>query len=158
LMVDTFSKFSKRKITSRPFPRIPYQTSMLKYGNDKPDLRNPIEIEDVSAIFGETDFKAFRSTVEQGGIVRAIPVKGCAPRRRTWVSNGVDQATSSGSKGRAYLGWADDGVKGPIGKFLKPEHLDALRQKCKVNAGDAVFFVADKKDVAPKLAGLMRTK
>ena len=158
LLTGIFGEFSKKLHTPAPFPRITYDDSMLKYGNDKPDLRNPICIEDVSQIFATTEFKAFRAAVEGGDVVRAIPTKGTATKARSFFDKMVDHATSIGSKGLAYLIWNDEGVKGPIAKFLKPEQLEELRQRCHVGPGDAVFFVCDKPLVAPKLAGLLRTK
>jgi aspartyl-tRNA synthetase len=158
LLTGIFGEFSTKLHTPAPFPRITYDDSMLKYGNDKPDLRNPICIEDVSKVFAKTEFKAFRAAVEGGDVVRAIPTKGTATKSRSFFDKMVDHATQIGSKGLAYLVWNDEGVKGPIAKFLKPEQLEELRQTCKVGPGDAVFFVCDKPLVAPKLAGLLRTK
>jgi aspartyl-tRNA synthetase len=158
LMTDVFSRFSGKTLTVKPFPRIPYDVSMLKYGNDKPDLRNPLEIVDVSPIFAGSEFKAFRSVVEAGGVVRAIAVKNAGSKPRSWFDKLVDHATSIGAKGLAYLVWQEDGVKGPISKFLSSEQMTSLQKLMTVGKSDAVFFVADTKAVAPKLAGLMRTK
>ncbi len=158
LLTEIFGEFSKRKVSTAPFVRIPYDESMLKYGNDKPDLRNPLVIQDVSKIFAETDFKAFRSAVEAGAVVRAIPVKGIAGKPRSFFDKLVDHATSIGSKGLAYLTWSEEGVKGPIAKFIKPEQLEHLKKTLGLGAGDVAFFICDKAAVASKLAGLIRTK
>jgi aspartyl-tRNA synthetase len=158
LLTGVFGEFSNKKHTPAPFPRISFDTAMLKYGSDKPDLRNPLEIRDVSSFFAETEFKAFKTAVAGGDVVRAIAVPQIASKPRSFYDKLVDHATSIGSKGLAYLVWSEDGVKGPIGKFIKPEQMDALKKLCHVNTGDAVFFICDKELVAAKLAGLLRTK
>ena len=158
LLTGVFGEFSAKKHTPAPFPRISYATSMLKYGNDKPDLRNPLVIQDVSSFFAETEFKAFKTAVANGDVVRAIPVPQIASKPRSFYDKLVDHATSLGAKGLAYLVWADDGVKGPIGKFIKPEQLEDLKSRCNVKTGDAVFFMCDKEPVAAKISGLLRTK
>ena len=158
LLTGVYGEFSAKKHTPAPFPRISYATSMLKYGNDKPDLRNPLVIQDVSSFFAETEFKAFKAAVANGDVVRAIPVPQIASKPRSFYDKLVDHATSLGAKGLAYLVWADDGVKGPIGKFIKPEQLEDLKSRCNVKTGDAVFFMCDKEPVAAKISGLLRTK
>ncbi len=153
-----FVEFAKKKVDATPFRRITYADSMLKYGNDKPDLRIPIEIRDVGALFAESEFVAFKSAVAAGAVVRAIPVKNVADKPRSFFDKLVEYAQSVGSKGLAYLVWNGETVKGPLFKFLKPEQLEALRQKCEVGPGDAIFFVCDKADLAAKIAGLLRVK
>lgn len=158
LLTDVFSRFSDKTVTTRSWPRIAYDEAILRYGTDKPDLRNPLQIEDVSNVFAESDFKAFRSAIEAGAVVRAIAVPGAAAKARSWFDKLVDHAQTIGSKGLAYLVWSDEGVKGPIAKFLKPSQLESLQTRCKASPGDAIFFLCDKAQVASKLAGLMRTK
>jgi aspartyl-tRNA synthetase len=153
-----FVEFAKKKVDPTPFVRITYADSMLKYGNDKPDLRIPIEIRDVGALFAESEFAAFKTAVAAGAVVRAIPVKNVADKPRSFFDKLVEYAQSVGSKGLAYLVWNGETVKGPLFKFLKPEQLEALRVKCDVGPGDAVFFVCDKPDAAAKIAGLLRVK
>jgi aspartyl-tRNA synthetase len=155
----TFAEFAgKRKVDDLPFRRITYADSMLKYGNDKPDLRIPIEIREVGPLFAASEFQAFKSAVAQGAVVRAIPVKAVADKPRSFFDKLVEFAQGIGSKGLAYLVWNADQVKGPLAKFLKPEQLQALADQCGVGVGDAVFFVCDKKDAAAKLAGQIRVK
>ncbi|HLP42416.1 MAG TPA: aspartate--tRNA ligase [Fibrobacteria bacterium] len=155
----TFVEFARnRKVDDLPFRRITFADAMLKYGSDKPDLRIPIEIREVGPLFAESEFQAFKAAVAQGAVVRAIPVKKVADKPRSFFDKLVEFAQGIGSKGLAYLVWNPDQVKGPLAKFLKPEQLEALRQQCDVNVGDAVFFVCDKKDVAAKLAGQIRVK
>ncbi|MDB5105688.1 MAG: aspS [Fibrobacteres bacterium] len=157
----TFVEFSKKKVDGIPFQRITYADSMLKYGSDKPDLRIPIEIRDVSALFAESGFQAFKAGVAAGMVVRAVPVKSIADKPRSFFDKLVEFAQSIGSKGLAYLVWTGDAatpVKGPLAKFLTPEQLESLRTQCGVNVGDAIFFICDKKDVAAKIAGELRKK
>ena len=105
LFVHIFKKFSNKKITEAPFQRIPYNEAMLRYGSDKPDLRNPLEIIDVSSIFANSGFKAFSGTVKKGGVVRAIKVPGLAGKPRSFFDNMIKYAQSVGSKGLAYIVW-----------------------------------------------------
>ena len=157
----TFVEFAKKQVDDIPFKRITYADSMLKYGSDKPDLRIPIEIRDVSALFAESGFQAFKSAVAAGSVVRAIPVQKIADKPRSFFDKLVEFAQSVGSKGLAYLVWTGDAaapVKGPLAKFLTPEQVASLSSQCGVQAGDAVFFVCDKKDVAAKIAGEIRKK
>jgi len=158
VMHGIFTEFSNKTIDALPFQRIPYRESMLKYGSDKPDLRIPIEISDVSDVFADSDFNAFRSVVGKGGVVRAIPVKGIANRPRSFFDKMVAFAQSVGSKGLAYLVWEEAGIKGPIAKFLKPESIAAIAGRTGAGNGDAVFFVSDMPGPASKIAGEVRVQ
>jgi aspartyl-tRNA synthetase len=153
-----FTEFSTWKADDLPFRRIPFREALLKYGTDKPDLRIPIEIRDVSAVFRDSGFKAFAGAVQGGAVVRAIPVQGVSGQPRSFFDKMVDYAQSIGSKGLAYLVYGEEGAKGPIAKFLAPENLEALRVQCEVGKGDAVFFVCDQEAVAAKLSGQVRVK
>jgi len=153
-----FEEFSDWETDAAPFKRIPYREAMLKYGSDKPDLRIPIEIRDVSDVFAESEFNAFRTVVGKGGVVRAIPVKAIADKPRSFFDKLVEFAQSVGSKGLAYLVWEEGNVKGPIAKFLKPEDMEAIATRCDVEVGDVVFFVSDKADRANSIAGEVRLK
>lgn len=158
LMVGLFGEFSSRETTPAPFPRIPYSEAMLKYGTDKPDLRNPLEIQEVGELFAKSTFKAFRSVVEKGGVVRAIPVKGIAGQPRSFFDRMVEFAQSLGSQGLAYLVWGDQAVKGPLMKFLTEEQLDRLAKQCGAETGDVVFFVCNMPAEANRIAGEIRTR
>jgi aspartyl-tRNA synthetase len=158
MLVAVFKEHSNRKLNAEIFPRITYDDSMLKYGNDKPDLRNPLEIKDVSKIFAESEFKAFKSTVDAGGVVRAIRAPAVSAKPRSFFDKLGEYAQTLGSKGLAYLIWSDDGIKGPIAKFLSPEQLEKIKSQCGVANGDAVFFISDKALPAAKIAGYVRTK
>ncbi len=155
-----FDEFSKgRKVTKPPFPRIAFDDAMLKYGSDKPDLRNPIVIADVGEVFAGSDFKVFAGIVAGGGVVRAIPAPKTADRPRSFFDKMNAWAQSEGAPGLGYIVFEGDTAKGPIAKFLNDERLAKLKALAGVGAGDAVFFVADKKKLAAaKLAGAARKK
>ena len=151
-----FHEFSSRRITDTPFPRIPYREAMLKYGTDKPDLRIPIEMLDVSAVFKDSGFNAFRQVVAQGGIVRAIPVPGIESRPRSFFDRMVAYAQSLGSQGLAYLTWSGAAVKGPIAKFLSKQHLADLTRLCGAETGHVVFFVCNMPAETDRISAAVR--
>jgi aspartyl-tRNA synthetase len=156
-----FEEFAAgREVSQAPFIRIPYDDALLKYGSDKPDLRNPILIADASDVFDRADvaFKAFKDKV-----VRAIPAPGAATQPRSFFDKLNDWARKEmGAAGLGYIVFENEGGKlsgkGPIAKFLSPEALTALATKAGVKAGDALFFAADKKDRAAALAGAARLR
>jgi len=153
-----FSEFANgRECGPSTFPHITYQDSMLKYGNDKPDLRNPIVIADVSDVFARDDvaFKAFKSKT-----VRAIPAPGAASQPRSFFDKIDGWAKSEmGAAGLGYIVLEGEGGKGPIAKFLPQAALEALVATCGLKPGDAVFFSADAKaERAAVLAGHTRTR
>ena len=145
-------------VTPSPFPRIPFAETMLKYGTDKPDLRNPVIICDVSELFRGSDFKVFASVVAGGGVVRAIPATGAARQPRSWFDRLNDWARDEGAPGLGYVVFDDGEAKGPIAKFISQEALAGLRSSAGVGDGDAVFFAAGKAGEAAHLAGLARTR
>jgi len=153
----TFEHFSKKSFNHPPFPRIPYKTSMLKYGTDKPDLRIPIEMRDVTEIFKNSGLNAFRSMIEQGAAVRAIPVKAIAAKPRSFFDKLTEKAKTLGAKGLAYLVWADDAVKGPIAKFLTPDQLNMIARDCDIGKGDVVFFICERQPDLNRLAAEIRS-
>lgn len=154
-----FEEFNNgRDVTPYPFPRISFDESMLKYGNDKPDLRNPIEIRDVSEIFAGSDFAVFSNLVAQGAVVRAIPAPGAATQARSFFDKLNDWARGLGMPGLGYITFAEGTAKGPIAKFLDEPRLEKLKAMADLNEGDSVFFVCDKPKAAAKNAGLARTK
>ena len=153
-----FSEFSKWQVDAAPFRRITHADAMVKYGSDKPDLRIPIEIRDVSDFFRASKFNAFRVGVENGAVVRAIPVKKIADKPRSFFDKLGEYAQANGAKGLAYLVWAGGQVKGPIVKFLSPEELQTLAAQCGVGDGDVVFFICDAPALASRLSGDLRLK
>lgn len=154
-----FTEFAdNRSVTPYPFPRISYENSMLKYGNDKPDLRNPIEICDVSSVFLGSDFGIFSKAVESGSVVRAIPAPGAGAQARSFFDKLNDWARDLGMPGLGYITFADGAAKGPIAKFLNEDRLAQLKAQANLKEGDSVFFVCDKIRKAEKNAGFARTK
>jgi aspartyl-tRNA synthetase len=156
-----FEEFGgSKKVTAPPFPRITYENALLKYGSDKPDLRNPLIIAELGEVFRGSDFAVFSKLLEKGGVVRGIPATGAASRPRSFFDKLNDWARGEGAPGLGYIVFGEDGeAKGPIAKFLDAPRLERLRALSGVGNGDAVFFVADAKAAAAaKLAGLARTR
>ena len=158
VMGSTFTEFSDWEVKENPFPRIPFRDAMLKYGTDKPDLRNPIEIREVTDVFVDSEFRAFSGAIEKGAVVRAIPVSSISDRPRSFFDRLVEYAQSIGSKGLAYLVFSGGKVKGPIAKFIPDSGMSTIKERCAVQDGDAVFFVCDAGQQAARIAGEVRTK
>ena len=161
VLAGVFEEFGKgRAVTKPPFPRIPFGQALLKYGTDKPDLRNPISVCDATDLFARPDvaFRAFKAVIETGGVVRAIPAPGAARKPRSWFDRLNDWAKEQGAPGLGYLVVEADAAKGPIAKFLPPAVIAELGHRAGVKAGDALFFVCDKPAAAQKLAGLARAR
>jgi aspartyl-tRNA synthetase len=154
-----FEEFANGKPVTQKFPRIPFREAMLKYGSDKPDLRNPLIIADVSDEFAREDvsFKAFK-----GKTVRAIPAPGAASQPRSFFDKLNEWARAEGAPGLGYVVFEDENGalagKGPIAKFIPSEALAAIAGKAGVKAGDAVFFSAGEETPAAKLAGAARIR
>jgi len=153
LFMHIFNKFSTKKFTEAPFPRIPYRESMRRFGSDKPDLRNPIEMIDVSSLFAGCGFSAFAAAVANGGVVRAMKAPQVAGKPRKFFDDMIKFAQANGAKGMGYIIWTQNEVKSPIAKFLTPEILDGLKAAGNVQDGDALFFLADKEAAVQKLGG-----
>jgi len=154
-----FEEFSGgRKAPPPPFLRITYDDALLKYGTDKPDLRNPLLISEVGEVFRGSGFKVFAGAIEGGAVVRAIAAPGVAAQPRSFFDKLNDWARGEGAPGLGYIVFAEGGAKGPIAKFLDAQRLDRLKALTGLGEGDAVFFVCDKKAAAEKLAGAARTK
>jgi len=160
VLAGVFEEFGgDRKVTSTPFPRIAYADSMLKYGSDKPDLRNPIEISDVTEAYRDSGFGLFSKLVGQGNVVRAIPAPGAADRPRSFFDKLNDWARDEGAGGLGYIVFGADGeTKGPIAKNLEAERIQAIRETSGVQDGDAVFFACGKESDAAKFAGIARER
>ncbi len=154
-----FTEFGSGKtVTPTPFPRIPFKESMLKYGNDKPDLRNPIVIADVTDAFKGSGFGIFAKAIDAGSVVRAIPAPKSAGQPRSFFDKMNDWAKEEGWPGLGYIIFEGDGAKGPIASKLDAARLDAIKKAANLAPGDAVFFAADKPAKAAQLAGLARTR
>ncbi|MDR2777179.1 MAG: aspartate--tRNA ligase [Rickettsiales bacterium] len=159
VLYDLFSTFSGRVVSKPPFRRISFGDSMMKYGTDKPDLRNPILIYDVSDIFRNSNFSTFAKAIEGGAVVRAIAVENIAHRPRSFFDKMVDYAVEEGSKGLGYIVFDGDCVaKGPVAKFMNRDELEMIRNRTGIGSGGALFFSCDVEGEAAKLAGKVRTK
>ena len=153
-----FEEFGTRPVAPLPFPRIPYDDAMLKYGTDKPDLRNPLEIADATAAFAGSNFKLFAAAIAQGAVVRAVPAPGAAAKPRSFFDRMNEWARGEGYAGLGYVVFDGDTAKGPIAKQLDAERLARIRACAGAGAGDAVFFATAKAPVAAELAGHARTR
>ena len=158
VLSGVFRKFSDWAVDQLPFERISYRDAIVRYGTDKPDLRIPITMVDLSEVFRTSGFNAFRELVEKGAVVRAIPVKGIAGRPRSFLDRMVGYAQSIGAGGLAYLVWSEAGVKGPISKYITADEMKQIEESCGVTTGDVVFFVCDKPKVAARISGDVRLK
>ncbi len=152
-----FEEFADgRSVTPAPFPRIPYDESMLKYGSDKPDLRNPIEIVDVTEAFRGSNFKIFAGLIEKGSVVRAVPGPGGGSR--AFCDRMNSWAQGEGKPGLGYIFFRDGEGAGPIANNIGPERVEQIREACGLKDGDSVFFVCDKPEGAAEFAGASRTR
>lgn len=160
VLSETFAKFSDKQVSPAPFRRIPYDEAMLTYGSDKPDLRNPLVIKELSDLFVDSDFKPFCNKT-----VRGIRVPNMASQSKSFFKNMEEFATEEvGMKGLGYfkVEQGEDGRKfkynGPIDKFLNDEQRDELAKRCDLEIGDVLYFIADTAKNAPKFAGQIRTE
>ena len=153
IFYDIFTKFSNKEVSPKPFRRIPFKEAMEKYGSDKPDLRNPLELIDLTHEFRETTFKPFC-----GVTVKGIVVHGIGDKSNSWFNELVDYAKSIEMPGIGYITLQEDGTfKGPIDKFLSDTERQELIEKGDLKANSVLFFIADrKKNKACKQAGLIR--
>ena len=159
VMAGVFGEFGGgRAVTDTPFPRIPYDEAMLTYGSDKPDLRNPLRIADVTAAYAGSGFGLFARIAASGGIVRAIPAPGAGGKPRGFFDKLNEWAREGGAGGLGYIIFEEDGGRGPIAKNLEAERIEAIRTATAAKPGDAVFFAAGQPDEAAKFAGLVRTR
>lgn len=159
VLQGVFEEFANgRTVTPAPFVRIPFAEAMLKYGSDKPDLRNPLIISDVTEIFRGSDFAVFSSAIEKGAKVRAIPAPKAAAMPRSWFDKLTGWAREIGMPGLCYVSFKEDGAKGAFVKNFDEAKLEELKKAVGAQTGDAVFFACDKKGVVEKFAGQIRNK
>ncbi|HEY5299614.1 MAG TPA: aspartate--tRNA ligase [Acetobacteraceae bacterium] len=159
VIAGVFEEFAEgRAVSPPPFVRIPYETALLEFGTDKPDLRNKLRISDVTAQFAGSGFGLFARIAAAGGVVRAIPAPGAGANPRSFFDKLNEWARAEGAGGLGYVIFDADGPKGPIARNLEPARAEAIRAACGLGAGDAVFFAAGKRDEAWKFAGLVRTR
>ncbi|MBD0745977.1 aspartate--tRNA ligase [Streptomyces sp. CBMA152] len=154
LMTELFEEFGGGRHVTSPFPRIPFRESMLKYGNDKPDLRAQLELVDITDVFEGSEFKAFA-----GKHVRALPVPDVAGQSRKFFDGLGEYAVEHGAKGLAWIRVGEDGAfAGPIAKFLTEENVKVLTERLGLKAGHAVFFGAGEYDEVSKIMGAVRVE
>ncbi len=163
LLVKLFKKFSTKKIMQEIFPRISYAETMIKYGTDKPDLRNPLIIHEVTEIFSREDvkFEIFKNLVKNGAEVRAIVTKNTKDKPRSFFDNIDKWAKDQGASGLAYFSIVEDkGIigKGPIGKFFSSNSLEEIMKICNAKIGDTVFLACGKKDELERILSIARQK
>jgi aspartyl-tRNA synthetase len=155
LMTGIFTTFGEGKaLTPAPFPRLTYAEALDRYGTDKPDLRNPLAMVDVTEVFAGSAFQAFAGVAaRKDGTVRAIPVKGIAASTpRSFYDSMIAFAQGVGAKGLGYIVFADGEARSPIANYLDADRLRTLRERCGVGDGDVVFFIADLKAKARAIA------
>jgi len=163
LLVTTFKKFSNKKLMFSEFPKISYSDALLKYGTDKPDLRNPLIISDITEIFTRQDvtFEIFKKLVKTGSKVRCIVTKNTKDKPRSFFDNIDKWAKDQGASGLAYFTIENDGeisAKGPIGKFFSKEALGEIMDKTQAKVGDSIFLACDKVKELEKITALARDK
>jgi len=163
LLLNLFKKFSSKKIISEKFPRIPFREAMLKYGTDKPDLRNPLIIQEVTNIFERDDvkFDIFKKLVKSGSRVRAIVTKNTNNKPRSFFDSIDKWAKDQGASGLAYFTFEKEkkiSAKGPVGKFFSEEALIAIKTQCGAEIGDSIFFACGKEDEVEKILSNARDK
>ncbi len=156
VLYKLFTEFSDKQVDKPPFLRLPFLEAMEKYGSDKPDLRNPLIMQDATELFRDCDFKAFAGVVASGGVVKTIAAKGCAGKSRKFFDDMIKFAQSVGAKGLGYLRWIDGEVQSPIAKFLSDETLAQIKELGGVGDGDVMFFIADKLKGANEIGAAVR--
>ena len=163
LLVSTFKKFSNKKLMFNEFPKITYSDSLLKYGTDKPDLRNPLIINDITEIFFRDDvsFEIFKKLVKTGSRVRCIVTKNTKDKPRSFFDNIDKWAKDQGASGLAYFTIEKDkaiSAKGPVGKFFSKESLEEIMKKTQAKIGDSIFLACSKQKELEKITSLARDK
>ena len=163
LLIKTFLKFSKKKLLFKSFPKISYSESMLKYGTDKPDLRNPLIINNITKIFTRDDvkFEIFKKLVKNGCEVRCIVTKNTAKKSRSFFDNIDKWAKDQGASGLAYFSIEKDGDilgKGPVGKFFSKQSLDEIIKITNAGVGDSIFLACGHQKEVEKITSLARDK
>ncbi len=161
LLINTFKKFSKKKIITEKFPRITYRDALLKYGSDKPDLRNPLIIDDITETFIRDDvsFDIFKKLVKSGSNVRCIVTQNTKDKPRSFFDNIDRWAKDEGASGLAYF-TIENGIsaKGPVGKFFSKESLEEIMKKTGAKVGDSIFMACSKKKDLERITSLARDK
>ncbi len=158
VLAELFEKFGTKTVDATPFVRLPYAEAKQRFGSDKPDLRNPLEMIDVSESFRDSGFNAFAGVIAKGGKVKAIKVPGIAGKPRKFFDDMIKFAQSVGAKGMAYIIWTGGTEKSPIAKFMSRAELDSIMAAVDIAEGDTMFFLADKEDKALDIGGHVLTE
>ena len=163
LLINTFKKFSNKKLISEKFPRISYADALAKYGSDKPDLRNPLIINDITEVFLRDDvsFEIFKKLVKSGSQVRCIVTKKTKDKPRSFFDNIDKWAKAEGSSGLAYFTLEKNNeisAKGPVGKFFSKESLEEIMQKTGAKIGDSIFLACNNQKELERITSLARDK
>ena len=158
VICEIFKEFSDKKVSNLPFKRITYKDSINNYGTDKPDLRNPLLINDLTDCFVNSGFKIFEENVKKGMVVKGIKAPKSADMPRAWFDKLNTWARNYGQKGLGYIICLNQEFKGPIASNIKKENLDKLIKRVGLESGDSVFFISDKKEDANKFASVVRTE
>jgi len=156
VLTKVFQDFAGDRVVETPFVRIPFSEAMMKYGSDKPDLRNPIILSDVSEVFRDSGFGLFAKSVASGSVVRAIPAPGAGSKARSFFDKMNDWARKEGAGGLGYIIFKDGEAKGPIAKNLDADRIAQIQEITGVSDGDGIFFACDKELKAAELAGKAR--
>lgn len=158
LFTELTEKFAGKKLKSKPIPRIPYKEAMEKYGSDKPDLRFEMELVELTQDLTNTQFSVFGNCIKQGGVVKAICVRGGGRLSRSQIDELTEFVRSEGAGGLAYIVLDEKEMRSPILKFLSPEEIQAIVQKTQAESGDIIFFGADSREQTNKVLGKLRDK
>lgn len=158
LIKKLVTDFAKKSLVSEEVPRITYEEAMDRFGSDKPDLRFDMELTDLSDILAETGFGVFSNTIKDGGVVKAICVKGGSSLSRSQIDSFTEVAKQEGAGGLAYIVFENDEVKSPIAKFLSETELANMKERMGAENGDTIFFGSDKREVVNKVLGRLRTE
>ena len=158
VLFEIFSEFSKFSVSEPPFKIIKYKDSISLYGTDKPDLRNPLIIKDVTDCFANSGFKIFEDNIKKGFVVKAIKAPGSSIKPRGWFDKLNDWARDNGQKGLGYIIFENNEFKGPIAKNLKEENLNFIKDLSNLENGDSIFFISDDENNANKFAAIARNQ
>ena len=158
VLFEIFSEYSEYSISEPPFKIIKYKDSISLYGTDKPDLRNPLIIKDVTDCFANSGFKIFEDNIKKGFVVKAIKAPGSSIKPRGWFDKLNDWARDNGQKGLGYIIFENNEFKGPIAKNLKEENLNSIKDLSNLENGDSIFFISDDENNANKFAAIARNQ
>ena len=158
VLFEIFSEFSKYSVSEPPFKIIKYKDSVSLYGTDKPDLRNPLIIKDVTDCFANSGFKIFEDNIKKGFVVKAIKAPGSSTKPRGWFDKLNNWARDNGQKGLGYIIFENNEFKGPIAKNLKEENLNSIKDLSNLENGDSIFFISDGENNANKFAAIARNQ